>query len=44
MTDLHDLSAAEAARRIRAGSLSPVDLVTACLAQIERTEASVSRA
>ena len=41
MPDLHHLSAAEAARRIRAGSLSPVDLVTACLAQIERTEASV---
>ena len=33
-----------AARRISAGSLSPVDLVTECLAQIERTEAPVSRA
>ncbi|MBI2525732.1 MAG: amidase [Candidatus Rokubacteria bacterium] len=41
MPALHDLTAAEAARRIRAGSLSPVDLVTACLAQIGRTEASV---
>ncbi len=41
MADLLELTAAEAARRIRSGALSPVELVTACLARIERTEASI---
>lgn len=35
------LSAVEAARRIRAGSLSSVDLVTACLAQIDKTDGTI---
>jgi Asp-tRNA(Asn)/Glu-tRNA(Gln) amidotransferase A subunit family amidase len=35
MNDLHALGAAEAARQIRAGTLSPVDLLDACLARIE---------
>jgi Asp-tRNA(Asn)/Glu-tRNA(Gln) amidotransferase A subunit family amidase len=38
MADLHLLGATEAARRIRAGDLSPVDLVSACLARIDATE------
>jgi Asp-tRNA(Asn)/Glu-tRNA(Gln) amidotransferase A subunit family amidase len=38
MADLHLLGAVEAARRIRAGDLSPVDLVSACLARIDATE------
>jgi Asp-tRNA(Asn)/Glu-tRNA(Gln) amidotransferase A subunit family amidase len=37
MNDLHALGAAEAARQIRAGTLSPVDLLDACLARIEVT-------
>jgi Asp-tRNA(Asn)/Glu-tRNA(Gln) amidotransferase A subunit family amidase len=35
---LHELSAAEAARRIRTGELSPTDLLAACLARIEAVE------
>ena len=38
MSEPSGLSAAEAARRIRAGELSPVDLLSACLARIEATE------
>jgi Asp-tRNA(Asn)/Glu-tRNA(Gln) amidotransferase A subunit family amidase len=38
MADLHDLSAADAARKIRSGSLSPVALVTACLERIEAVD------
>lgn len=38
MSEPSGRSAAEAARRIRAGELSPVDLLTACLARIEATE------
>ncbi len=38
MADLHDLGAAEIARRIRAGSLSPVDLLMACLKRIEAVD------
>jgi Asp-tRNA(Asn)/Glu-tRNA(Gln) amidotransferase A subunit family amidase len=38
MADLHDLSAAEAARRIRAGALSPVALLNACLKRIDTIE------
>jgi Asp-tRNA(Asn)/Glu-tRNA(Gln) amidotransferase A subunit family amidase len=38
---LAELSAAEAARRVRARALSPVDLVEACLARIDRAEPSV---
>jgi len=41
MSDFHTLGAAEAARRIRAGTLSPVDLLTACLARIDKVEPSV---
>src|SRR5436189_3244032 len=35
---LHDLGVAEAARRIRQRELSPVDLVEALLARIERSQ------
>src|SRR5438034_727393 len=35
---LHELSAAEAARRIRTGELSPTDLLAACLARIDAAE------
>ncbi len=38
MADLHDWGAAEAAGRIRAGSLSPVDLLTGCLKRIEAVD------
>jgi len=41
MADLHDLGAAEAARGIRSGALSPVDLLNACLKRIDLTEAVV---
>ena len=41
MSDLHDLSTTEAARRIRAGALSPVDLVSACLARVDALEPRV---
>lgn len=35
---LHDLGAAEAARRIRAGTLSPSNLLAGCLKRIDATE------
>lgn len=35
MGGLHELGVAESARRIREGSLSPVDLLAACLARVE---------
>jgi Asp-tRNA(Asn)/Glu-tRNA(Gln) amidotransferase A subunit family amidase len=38
MADLHELGVAESARRIRAGSLSPVDAVRACLERIDAVE------
>lgn len=38
MTALHDLTAAEAARLIRAGTVSPVALTDALLARIERSQ------
>ena len=38
MTELHELTATEAAARIRDGKLSPVELVQALLARIERLE------
>lgn len=38
---LHTLSVAEAAKRIREGSLSPVELVAICLERIESIEPSV---
>ena len=38
MTDAFRLTATEAAARIRAGALSPVDLVEACLARIDAIE------
>ncbi len=41
MDDLCRLTATEAAARIRAGELSPVDLVEACLARIEAIEPRV---
>src|SRR5262245_10323061 len=41
MADLHELSATEAGRRIRAGSLSPLDLVEACLARVATVEPAV---
>jgi len=41
MSDLHGLGVAEAARRIRAGALSPVDLVSACLERVGATEPTV---
>ena len=34
MADLHDLGAAEAARAVRSGVLSPVDPMAACLERI----------
>ncbi len=39
--DLHELGVAESARAIREGTLSPFDLVTACLERIERVDARV---
>jgi Asp-tRNA(Asn)/Glu-tRNA(Gln) amidotransferase A subunit family amidase len=41
MNDLHALGAAEAARQIRAGTLSPVDLLDAYLARIAVAEPAV---
>jgi len=41
MAALHELSASEAARRIRTGALSPSNLVAACLKRIEATEPTV---
>ena len=41
MDDLCRLTATESAARIRAGDLSPVDLVEACLARIEAIEPRV---
>ena len=41
MSDLAEISASEAARRIRAGSLSPVDLLAACLERIDKLEPAV---
>ena len=40
-SDLHRLTATEAAARIRSGELSPVDLVDACLSQIKAREPAV---
>lgn len=40
-TDLHRLTATEASRRIRAGSLDPVALMEACLAHIAAVERTV---
>ena len=41
MSDLAELSASEAARRIRAGSMSPVDLLAACLERVDKLEPAV---
>src|SRR5262245_4949158 len=41
MSDLADLSASEAARRIRAGAISPVDLLAACLERVDKRESTV---
>ncbi len=41
MAGLHDLGAAEAARRIRAGTLSPSSLLAACLKRIDAVEPGV---
>jgi Asp-tRNA(Asn)/Glu-tRNA(Gln) amidotransferase A subunit family amidase len=41
MSNLAELSASEAARRIRAGSLSPVDLLAACLERVDKLEPAV---
>jgi Asp-tRNA(Asn)/Glu-tRNA(Gln) amidotransferase A subunit family amidase len=41
MAAMHELSAAEAARRIRTGALSPSNLVAACLKRIEAAEPTV---
>ena len=38
MADLHDVTAAEAARRIRSGALSPSNLLAACLKRIDAVE------
>lgn len=38
---LHELGGAEAARRIRAGEIGSVELVRACLAQVERVEGTI---
>jgi Asp-tRNA(Asn)/Glu-tRNA(Gln) amidotransferase A subunit family amidase len=42
MSDLCLLSASEAARRIRAGDLSPVDLLSACLERVDALEPRLS--
>jgi aspartyl-tRNA(Asn)/glutamyl-tRNA(Gln) amidotransferase subunit A len=42
MAAMHELSASEAARRIRAGALSPSNLVAACLKRIDATEPTVA--
>jgi Asp-tRNA(Asn)/Glu-tRNA(Gln) amidotransferase A subunit family amidase len=41
VADLTDLTAAEAARHIHAGKLSPVDLLEACLGRIDAVDARV---
>src|SRR5213596_2552932 len=41
LTDLHGLSASEAARLIREGVLSSAELVQACLARVRETDAEV---
>jgi Asp-tRNA(Asn)/Glu-tRNA(Gln) amidotransferase A subunit family amidase len=41
VADLTDLTAAEAARRIHAGTISPVDLLQACLARIDAVDPRV---
>jgi len=41
MADLHEMGAAEAARRIRKGELSPAELLAACLARIDAVEPRV---
>jgi Asp-tRNA(Asn)/Glu-tRNA(Gln) amidotransferase A subunit family amidase len=41
MAAMHELGASEAARRIRAGALSPSNLVAACLKRVDATEAAV---
>src|SRR5262245_62572644 len=38
---LHEIGVADSARAIQEGTLSPLDLVTACLARIERVDARV---
>ena len=38
MADLHDVTAAEAARRIRSGALSPSNLLASCLKRIDALE------
>src|SRR5262245_1543463 len=38
MPDLHDVTASEAARRIRSGALSPSNLLAACLKRIDAAE------
>ena len=38
MPDLHDVTASEAARRIRSGALSPSNLLAACLKRIDAVE------
>src|SRR5262245_39129359 len=39
--ELHEIGVAESVRAIQEGTLSPLDLVTACLARIERVDARV---
>src|SRR6185503_1412569 len=41
MAAIHELGAAEAARRIRAGALSPSNLVAACLKRVDAIEPAV---
>jgi Asp-tRNA(Asn)/Glu-tRNA(Gln) amidotransferase A subunit family amidase len=41
MAAMHELGAAEAARRVRAGSLSPSNLLAACLRRIDAVEPTV---
>ncbi len=42
MTAMHELGAAEAARRIRAGTLSPSNLLAACLKRTDAVEPAVA--
>ncbi len=41
MADLHDLTAAEAVRQIRAGTMSPTAYLDACLARIDACEPAI---
>jgi len=43
MPDLYDVTAAEAARRIRSGALSPSNLLASCLKRIDAVAGDYSK-